>query len=67
MLGGEYKRLIERLHEGHKARIDAYGATNPPEFFAVVTEMFFEKPRQMKRHHPELYDELKRFYQQDRA
>ncbi len=26
-----------------------YGATNEAEFFAVATEAFFEKPRQMKQ------------------
>src|SRR5256884_5293362 len=45
--------------------LDEYGATNPAEFFAVATECFFEKPRQLKKKHPALYDELKRFYRQD--
>jgi Mlc titration factor MtfA (ptsG expression regulator) len=39
-----------------------YGATNEAEFFAVATEAFFEKPRQMRKHTPELYAELERFY-----
>jgi Mlc titration factor MtfA (ptsG expression regulator) len=47
--------------------LDKYGATNPAEFFAVATECFFEKPRSLRHKHPELYDELKRFYQQDPA
>ena len=42
-------------------------ATDPAEFFAVATECFFEKPRPLRQKHPELYDELKRFYQQDPA
>jgi Mlc titration factor MtfA (ptsG expression regulator) len=29
--------------------------------------MFFEKPRAMKRRHPELYGELAAFYKQDPA
>lgn len=56
-----------QLRRGHKTKIDPYGAMSPPEFFAVVTEMFFEKPGQLKRHHPKRYDELANFYQQDRA
>ena len=44
-----------------------YGATNEAEFFAVATESFFEKPRQMKKHTPDLYAELVRFYGQDPA
>lgn len=67
VLGSEYEELIGQLHQGHKTRIDPYGATNPPEFFAVVTEMFFEKPGTLKQHHPELYAELVGFYQQDPA
>ena len=44
-----------------------YGVRNPAEFFAVATECFFEKARPLRQKHPELYDELKRFYQQDPA
>lgn len=65
VLGSEFSELSERLEEGLKSDIDSYGATNPAEFFAVVTEMFFEKPRMMKDRHPELYEELKTFYKQD--
>ena len=67
VLGGEYAQLIDELHEGHKTKLDPYAATNPPEFFAVATEYFFEKPGMMKRHYPELYEQLADFYQQDRA
>jgi len=38
--------------------MNVYGATNPAEFFAVATETFFEKPVQLKKEHPELYEEL---------
>jgi len=65
VLGEEYADLVERLHAGRRADIDAYGATSPPEFFAVVTEMFFEKPAQLRARHPELYATLADFYQQD--
>lgn len=45
----------------------AYGATNEAEFFAVATEAFFEKPRQLKQKHPALYGELQRYYGADPA
>jgi Mlc titration factor MtfA (ptsG expression regulator) len=67
VLGGEFGDLSRRLHEGLRTDIDPYGATNPAEFFAVVTEMFFEKPRAMSRRHPALYAELAAFYKQDPA
>jgi Mlc titration factor MtfA (ptsG expression regulator) len=67
VLGAEFSELSTKLHAGRRSDIDSYGATNPAEFFAVVTEMFFEKPRALKRRHPELYDELAMFYKQDPA
>ena len=67
VLGEEYEELVARVHAGRRTDIDDYGATNPPEFFAVVTEMFFEKPAQLRARHPELYDTLADFYQQDPA
>jgi Mlc titration factor MtfA (ptsG expression regulator) len=44
-----------------------YGATNPGEFFAVATEVFFEQSRELAAYEPELYDVLARFYRQDPA
>jgi Mlc titration factor MtfA (ptsG expression regulator) len=67
VLGGEFAELSERLHRGRPSDIDPYGATNPAEFFAVLTEMFFEKPEALQRRHPVLYDELSAFYRQDPA
>ena len=61
----DYQKLRERTEKGKKSVLDAYGATNPAEFFAVATETFFEKPRQLKKKYPDLYDELKSFYQLD--
>jgi hypothetical protein len=63
ILGEEYEAL--RKKRRGKAVMNKYGATNPAEFFAVATETFFEKPKQMKKKHPELYDELKDYYKLD--
>jgi len=38
-----------------QSTIDPYGATNEAEFFAVVSEYFFERPSLLKEKHPELY------------
>ena len=57
-----YEDFLEKVDAGKRTLIDEYGATNPAEFFAVATETFFEKPRQMFRLRPELYDELKDYY-----
>ncbi|WP_372796249.1 zinc-dependent peptidase [Pontiella sp.] len=61
----EFEHLVEETDRGHKDVMDAYGATNPAEFFAVVTETFFEKPRQLKNKHPELFERLRNYYKVD--
>ena len=65
VLGEEYKALQQAAETGKKSVLDTYGATEPAEFFAVATEAFFEKPVQLKTKHPELYEELKIYYNQD--
>jgi len=67
VLGAEYTRLLKDAGRGHKTVLNKYGAVNPAEFFAVATECFFEKAHQLKRKHPELYEELRLFYRQDPA
>jgi Mlc titration factor MtfA (ptsG expression regulator) len=67
VLGAEYEELRRVGELGESSLIDTYGAENPAEFFAVVTEMFFERPADLRRRHPALYDELKGYYRQDPA
>ncbi len=67
VLGKEYNHLLEAIENHRRTDIDTYGATNPAEFFAVITELFFEKPVLFKRRHPELYHQLQLFYRQDPA
>ena len=44
-----------------------YAGTNPAEFFAVATEVFFNRPLDVCEHEPALYEELRQFYRQDPA
>lgn len=44
-----------------------YAGTNPAEFFAVATEVFFNRPQDVREHEPALYAELRGFYRQDPA
>ena len=62
-----HDRLERMSAAGKRTVLDKYGATNHAEYFAVATEAFFEKPRQLVRKQPELYAELKTFYQTDPA
>lgn len=67
VMESEYQHLLHDLERHHKTDLDAYGATNPAEFFAVITEAFFERPIPLKRRHPQLYELLATFYRQDPA
>ncbi len=67
VLGHDYEKLVRLTEAGKRDLIDAYGATNPAEFFAVATETFFERPRRLRKKHRELYDELRMYYGQDPA
>jgi Mlc titration factor MtfA (ptsG expression regulator) len=67
VLGHDFDQLVRDTERHHRTLIDRYGATNPAEFFAVVTETFFEKPRQLRSKYPELYLQLQQFYLQDPA
>src|SRR6186713_1871167 len=65
--GEEYAALLDDVERHRKTTIDPYGATNPPEFFAVIVEQFFEKPTRLENQHPNLYAELSRFFRFDPA
>lgn len=65
VLSAEYEALQKKKKKRRRSVMNKYGATNPAEFFAVVTETFFEKPRQMKKKHPDLYEELRDYYKLD--
>jgi Mlc titration factor MtfA (ptsG expression regulator) len=63
----EYALLLDRLRRQRSDIFRAYAAESPAEFFAVATELFFERPRQLRSQHRELYAQLQLFYQQDPA
>jgi len=58
----EFNRLRQKIIANKTSLIDSYGAVSEGEFFAVVTELFFERPRLLEKEHPELYDALRKFY-----
>jgi hypothetical protein len=61
----EFESLKESIHRNQATLLDPYGATNEAEFFAVVTELFFTKPKEMKDQHSRLYELMSQFYNQD--
>lgn len=48
VLGHDFDELVRETAHRRRTLLDRYGATNPAEFFAVATETFFEKPRQLR-------------------
>lgn len=58
----EFDDLRQRLAQGETGLIDAYGATDPAEFFAVTSELFFERPHALAAAHPALFRELANCY-----
>ena len=47
--------------------LDPYAAENPGEFFAVMSETFFETPQILRQEYPALYENLSAFYHQNPA
>ena len=62
VLGAAFEQLQQRTQQGLAGVLDSYGASNPAEFFAVVSEAFFLQPGALANEHPDLFDELRRFY-----
>ena len=60
-----YQDLSERLDAGQATVIDDYAATSPGEFFAVLSEVFFEKPEQLVAVYPDVYHLMCEFYRQN--
>jgi len=63
----EYEQLRRCAAQGLPSLFDYYGASNPAEFFAVVSETFFTRAAEFQTLHPVLYRELHRFYRLDPA
>jgi MtfA peptidase len=62
-----YDTLNLQLDEGEDVPLDEYAATDPAEFFSVVTEAFFLQPQDLRDELPEVYAQLALFYRQDPA
>ncbi len=60
-----YEDLKTHCAQGGHPEIDCYAATSPAEFFAVLSEIFFEKPQVIRRHYPAVLEQLSQFYRQD--
>lgn len=62
VLATEFNQLQHQVASGEISLFNAYGATNPAEFFAVISEVFFEQPHALAAQHNKLYQQLSYFY-----
>lgn len=60
-------QAMRALRRGEVSILRPYAATNPSEFFAVATEVFFEQPQALREELPRLYAVLAGYYRQDPA
>ena len=62
-----YEGFCDAVERDKETWLDPYAAEHPSEFFAVISEAFFEQPAETRRRYPDVYDQLKLFYRQDPA
>lgn len=67
VLDPAFEQFCAAVEAGSDTLLDPYGATSVDEFFAVASETFFVKPKQLRAEHPDLYGLLARYFRQDPA
>jgi Mlc titration factor MtfA (ptsG expression regulator) len=60
-----FEDFSARVARGEDTWIDPYAAESPAEFFAVLSEVFFEAPDVLSETYPEVYARMRDFYRQD--
>ena len=60
-----YEDLCRRVDAGQPTPIDPYAAEAPGEFFAVLSEVFFEQPAILAEIYPPVFEQMRAFYRQD--
>jgi Mlc titration factor MtfA (ptsG expression regulator) len=66
-LAAAYEQFCREVDSGRELDIDEYAAESPAEFFAVISEVFFESPASVRQLYPEVYTQFSQFYRQDPA
>lgn len=64
-LSRAFEDLRQRVDRAEPTFIDPYATESPGEFFAVVSEVFFEAPEELHAVYPAVYEQLRQFYRQD--
>lgn len=61
----QFSLLQQQVNLGQTSLFDPYGATNPAEFFAVASEVFFEQAKSLSIQYPLLYEQMSAYYHVD--
>jgi Mlc titration factor MtfA (ptsG expression regulator) len=64
-LSAAFDAFNDRLDRGEEPPFDDYAGTDPAEFFAVLSELFFTAPDVVHETYPDAYAQLSAFYRQD--
>jgi len=62
IFSAQFEQLKMQAKTGTPSLFDYYGATNPAEFFAVASEVFFEQSKQFHVEYPQLYKQIQQYY-----
>jgi Mlc titration factor MtfA (ptsG expression regulator) len=60
-----FEAMQRYCDHGEDIGIDCYAASSPAEFFAVLSETFFERPDILRRRFGAIYEQMKLYYRQD--
>ncbi len=60
-----FEDFNQQCRRGSDIGIDCYAASSPAEYFAVLSEVFFERPDVLQQHSAAIYDQLRQYYRQD--
>lgn len=60
-----FEDFQQKCSRGKAIGIDCYAASSPAEYFAVLSEVFFERPDVLQQHYAAIYDQLRQYYRQD--
>ena len=60
-----FELMQDHCERGEDIGIDCYAATSPAEFFAVLSEAFFEQPEMLRYQFEAIYQQLRQYYRQD--
>jgi MtfA peptidase len=66
-MNAAFEAFNAAIDRGDEPPFDDYAGSDPAEFFAVASELFFTRPDTLRSAYPDAYAQLAAFYRQDPA